>query len=262
MRPMVAFRALPWGVMLSDDKNQRKIEDLQRCLRSRPDDRDLLLRLVHLHRESGQPQAAADLLKEHLGKGHADWELIRECAESYRLSGEPAEGLEWLVEMASDHEDRAEYWSLRGRMQEDVGDFEQAREEHERALRIDEDDPDPPANLQYGMALIVRGEVIIADDRGQAGLAVALGGVVEAELGAGFGLAGLPADAFRLDTGEAVSTESHAVRVSPSNDNRTPLRAAGRAAAPTSAEVTPVAGQDPAQSPSGSVVTATTRPSP
>jgi tetratricopeptide (TPR) repeat protein len=141
--------------MPSDEKTLKRIEELERRLRSRPEDRDMFRELVRLSLEAGRAPQAAALLEGRLQQGDHSWEMVRDCAEAYRVIGDAKRGLALLDEHAKGHSDRAAYWSLRGRMQEDLGAAEQARKDHERALALDPEDPE--IRYRLGVALMKAG---------------------------------------------------------------------------------------------------------
>lgn len=118
------------------------MEELERRLRSRAGDRDILRQLVDLYLESNRAETAAALLEARLLGGEDDWEILQRCCEAHRRAGNPERGCELLDEHVEGNSDRPDYWSLRGRMCEDLGDFEQAREDHEQAIQLDPADPE------------------------------------------------------------------------------------------------------------------------
>lgn len=128
--------------MPSEDKNQRRTEDLERRLRSRPGDRELLAQLVDLYFQSNRFDAAASLLEARVLGGEADWEILARCCEAHRRAGNPERACELLDAHGEGNNDRAAFWSLRGRLGEDLGDFDQAREDHAQAISIDQGEPE------------------------------------------------------------------------------------------------------------------------
>lgn len=128
--------------MPSDEKTLKRIEELERRLRSRPEDRDTFRELVRLSLEAGRAAQAAALLEARLAQGDRSWEMVRDCAEAYRVAGEAQRGLDLLAANERENGDRAAFWSLRGRMHEDLGAFDSARKDHERALFLDAEDPE------------------------------------------------------------------------------------------------------------------------
>jgi tetratricopeptide (TPR) repeat protein len=144
-----------WGAMHSDEKTLKRIEELERRLRSKPEDRDALREVVRLSLEAGRASQAADLLESLLKQGDGSWEVLRDCADAHRVAGDPRRGLALLDDKGTEHNDRASYWSLRGRMHEDLESFEQARKDHERALALDAQDPE--IRYRLGVALMKAG---------------------------------------------------------------------------------------------------------
>ncbi|MBD3161299.1 MAG: tetratricopeptide repeat protein [Candidatus Eisenbacteria bacterium] len=152
---MAVFPRSPWGAMPSEEHNLKRIEDLERRLRSREGDRDLLLQLVRLYLEAGRPKNAAALLESRLLAGESGWEIVWHCAESFRRAGDPERGLEVLAAHESENADRAAFWSLRGRMYEDLGNLDTARRDHQRAVQIDPEDPE--LRYRLGVTLMKAG---------------------------------------------------------------------------------------------------------
>ena len=95
--------------MSLEDRSGKRIEDLERRLKSRGEDRDLLRQLINLYKETGRPEPAAALLESRLLAGEDDWEIVRECAESYRLSEDPTKGYQILRDQETEQGDRAPY---------------------------------------------------------------------------------------------------------------------------------------------------------
>lgn len=127
--------------MISEERLQRKIEDLERRVRSQPGDAELLQALVRAYSEAGRFHKAADAMERRLESGEAaDWTLVESYCEAARQGGRPERGLELLERLRSQYEDRSAFWTLHGRMLEDMGRLEDAQREHIRAIQIDPED--------------------------------------------------------------------------------------------------------------------------
>ncbi|MDM7915881.1 MAG: tetratricopeptide repeat protein, partial [Candidatus Eisenbacteria bacterium] len=133
----MAHRWANEGEMAGDERSQKRIEETEKRLRSHPSDRDLLFQLVQLYHDAGRPAQAAALLEARLLEGESDWDLLRECASAFRLAGKPDRALELLTQASSLHAERPDFWSLKGRMHEDLREYDRARADHERALAIE-----------------------------------------------------------------------------------------------------------------------------
>jgi tetratricopeptide (TPR) repeat protein len=141
--------------MPADERNQKRIEDLERRFRSRAGDRELLLQLVDLYAAAGRYQQIAAILEGRVLAGEDDWDILRRCCDAFRLLNQPARGLELLDAHSAANSDLAAFWSLHGRMHEDLGSYDQARADHERAISLDADEPEHRYRL--GVALMKSG---------------------------------------------------------------------------------------------------------
>lgn len=127
--------------MSSEERLQRRIEDLERRVRSQPGDAELLQALVRAYSEAGRFHKAADAMENRLESSEAaDWTLVESYCEAARQGGRPERGLELLERLRHQYADRSAFWTLRGRMLEDMGRLEEARREHIRAVEIDPED--------------------------------------------------------------------------------------------------------------------------
>lgn len=123
--------------MPSDERVNKRIEELERRLRTRGGDRDLVFQLLNLYEENRRHEAAAALLEPRLEGGEVDWEILQRCCTAHRLAGKGARGLELLEAYGAAFRDSAAYWSLRGHLHESAGAYEDARVDHDRALAIE-----------------------------------------------------------------------------------------------------------------------------
>lgn len=161
--PIVNFQTAPPGPVFDshplvqagttvtlDERVQRRIADLERKARSRPEDRELLSQLVRAYLEGGRLHAAVSRVEAQLSLG-IDFELIELACEANRRAGNPERGLE-LLETSWPKTDTAPYWTLRGRLLESLGQLEQALQSHEKALKIE---PDRIASIfRHGVTLM------------------------------------------------------------------------------------------------------------
>ncbi len=123
--------------MPSDDRTKKRIEELERRVRTRGGDRELLLQLVQLYEENRQYDAVAALLESRVTSGEGDWDLLRGCCEAHRKSGKGEQGLALLDAHGSEFRETAAYWSQRGHLHESMGAYDEARADHDRALAIE-----------------------------------------------------------------------------------------------------------------------------
>jgi tetratricopeptide (TPR) repeat protein len=132
-----------------EDKASKRIEDLERRLRTRPDDLELSVQLAQAYMFAGRHGQAADLLEARLGaSAPVDWGLVVAFSEACRSGGRADRALEVLKRLAAPLADRAPYWTLRGRMLEELGRLDEARTEHARAMELDPADAE--AIFRYG----------------------------------------------------------------------------------------------------------------
>ncbi|MBM3288394.1 MAG: hypothetical protein FJY88_13770 [Candidatus Eisenbacteria bacterium] len=91
--------------MPSDERSQKRIEDLERRLKSRSADRDLVLQLADLYAAAGRHQQVAALLEGRILADGADWEILGRCCEAFRLLAQPGRALELLEAHAAESTD-------------------------------------------------------------------------------------------------------------------------------------------------------------
>ncbi len=139
--------------MGSEDRAQKKVEDLERRFRAHPQDQNLLVALVDAYHAAGRYGPAADALEPKLVEDPgSDWTLLEKYCELCRQGGRSDRAYEFLGNLAQPLSDQARYWILRGRMLEEMGRLDEARTEHGRALQIAPLDPE--AHFRFGVTLM------------------------------------------------------------------------------------------------------------
>jgi tetratricopeptide (TPR) repeat protein len=137
----------------SEDRSQKKIEDLERRARQHPQDQEAFLGLVRAYMHAGRHQLAADALEARLLSHDAPgWDLIELCCEACRQGGRSERAYDVLVRFAGEHKSRAVYWTLRGKTLEELGRLAEAKQEHARAMELDPSDAE--AAFRYGATLM------------------------------------------------------------------------------------------------------------
>jgi tetratricopeptide (TPR) repeat protein len=137
----------------SEDRSQKKIEDLERRVRQHPQDQELFVTLVRANMHSGRHQQAADALEARLlSQSPPEWDLLELCCEACHQGGRPERAHEVLSRFAANFQTKAAYFSLRGRMLEEMTRLAEAKVDHARAMELDPSDAE--AAFRYGATLM------------------------------------------------------------------------------------------------------------
>jgi tetratricopeptide (TPR) repeat protein len=137
----------------SEERANRKVEDLERRLRQHPQDQEALVSLIQAHTLAGRHMQAADVLEARIKTSSpTEWSLVGLCCEACRKGGRPDRAYELLLRLAGEFSGRAFYWTMRGRMCEELGQLERAGAEHARACEIDPADAE--ALFRFGVTLM------------------------------------------------------------------------------------------------------------
>ncbi len=147
-----------------DDRNQRRIEDLERRQRQHPQDLEAFLALARGYMTAGRHLQAAEMLEGRIrAASPPEWTLVELFCEASRQSGRAAEAHELLGLLGAAFEDRAPYWTLRGRMLEETGRLDEARDEHRQAVSR------APEDAEAAFRLAVTQMKLHADEEALAG---------------------------------------------------------------------------------------------
>ena len=125
--------------MTYDDRSQKRIADLERHVRSRPEDGELFLQLIRSYLDAGRHAQAIGRLESRMAEDETSYELVELSCEAYRRGGEFEKALEVLEREGANWQGEASYWTLRGRILEGFDELEDAERAHERAVQIDPD---------------------------------------------------------------------------------------------------------------------------
>jgi tetratricopeptide (TPR) repeat protein len=137
----------------SEDRANKRIEDLERRYRVHSQDPEALAVLIQAYTQAGRHLQAADVLEARLKTSSpADWNLVVLICDACRKAGRPERGYDLLRSIHDGQDARSTYWTLRGRMLEEMGDLEKARQEHAKACELDPSDPD--ALFRCGVTLM------------------------------------------------------------------------------------------------------------
>lgn len=121
---------------MTDQELQNSIAYLEDQVARGDADREVIFDLADAYREAQRPGVAAELLDSYLAESGPDWDACRLCVESYREADRMSDAVRVLNRGATLYKDRAQFWTLRGLMLEEMGDWEAALTEYRIANRI------------------------------------------------------------------------------------------------------------------------------
>jgi len=140
-------------ILGSEERAQKKIDDLERRWRAHPEDPQVFIALVRAYMYVGRHKQAAEMLEARIREeSPPDWDLVHLCCDACRQGGRPDHAFELLEGLSPDFASSAAYWTLRGRLLEDLGRLEEARQEHAHATECDPSDGD--ALFRYAVVLM------------------------------------------------------------------------------------------------------------
>ena len=142
--------------MTYEDRNQKRIADLERHVRSRPEDGELFVQLIRSYLDAGRHTHAIGRLESRMAEDEMSYELVELSCEAYRRAGEYEKALEVLEREGGSWDGETTYWTLRGRIFEGMDELEDAIRSHERAVQIDPDRAE--AHFRLGVVSMRLGE--------------------------------------------------------------------------------------------------------
>lgn len=138
--------------MNPEDRAQKKIEDLEKRVRTHPQDGEQFVALCRAYMFAGRHLQAADALEARIGAGPPSWDLVELVCEACRRGGRADRAGEFLQRWEREFGTAGSYWTLRGQMLEEENRFEEAQSAHRRAVALDPQNAE--AHFRLGATLM------------------------------------------------------------------------------------------------------------
>jgi tetratricopeptide (TPR) repeat protein len=142
------------------EKDLKRLEDLKARFREDPENPRTRDDLIEGYTASGQALTAAELLRAETDPSDGAWDPLRACAALFLQGGDAGRAAEALNASGSLHEDRWEFWHLRGRCLEGLGRIREAMDEQRRAARMAPEEAEP--RFRMGLISLELGEEGVA----------------------------------------------------------------------------------------------------